>query len=387
MMVGGAEILDEVALFLKRFISYPSDDACVAHTLWIAHTHLMDCWESTPRLAFLSAERMSGKTRALEISELLVANPVMAVNVSPAYLVRKVAECQPTILYDEVDNLFAKKAAPETNDVRALLNGGHRRGAYVGRCVTVGRRVETEELSSFGAVALAGIGSLPDTVGSRTIIIDMRRRAYDEQVTPYRRRDHAKQGEAVRKRLETWCQHIVKFIDLAKVAMPAGIEDRDADCWECLLAIAEEAQGDWPARAERAAESLLQSAREHTETDGVLLLKHLKDIFGDADKLATEIVLARLHDLPESPWKDIKGRPLEETGLATRLRPFGVRPTKIRVGEDTRRGYRADHLYDAWKRYVPPLPGLAEHLEQTERNGSWGGTPGTPRNTKMAENS
>ena len=69
----------------------------------------MDCWDSTPRIAFLSPEPGSGKTRALEVSELLVPNPVEAVNVSPAYLFRKVADeaGAPTLLFDEIDTVFA----------------------------------------------------------------------------------------------------------------------------------------------------------------------------------------------------------------------------------------------------------------------------------------
>jgi hypothetical protein len=89
--IDGAELLDQVYEFLGRFVAYPSKEARAAHTLWIAHTHLMDQWETTPRLAFLSAEPASGKTRALEITELLVPSPILAVNVSPAYLVRKIA--------------------------------------------------------------------------------------------------------------------------------------------------------------------------------------------------------------------------------------------------------------------------------------------------------
>ena len=79
--------------------------AHVAHTLWVIHTHMMDVWESTPRIAFLSPEPGSGKTRALEISELLCPRPVQAINVTPAYLFRKVGaeEGPPTILFDEVD--------------------------------------------------------------------------------------------------------------------------------------------------------------------------------------------------------------------------------------------------------------------------------------------
>jgi hypothetical protein len=83
-----AQILDGVHDFLGRFVIYPSREAHDAHVLWIAHAHVMDAWESTPRIAFLSPEAASGKTRALEVSELLVPNPVEAVNVSPAYLFR-----------------------------------------------------------------------------------------------------------------------------------------------------------------------------------------------------------------------------------------------------------------------------------------------------------
>src|SRR5262249_10810287 len=106
------ELFQKVERFLARFVCYPSEHAHVAHILWIAHTHLMDVWDSTPRLAFLSAEPKSGKTRALELSELLVPLPVEAVNVTPAYLFRKVGspEGRSTILYDEIDTVFGPKA-------------------------------------------------------------------------------------------------------------------------------------------------------------------------------------------------------------------------------------------------------------------------------------
>ena len=145
--LSGAKVLDQVETYIRRFIVYPSDHASVAHTLWIAHTHLMDCWASTPRLSFVSPERGSGKTRALEVMEALVPNPVHAVNVTPAYLFRKVGDVEgglPTILYDEVDTLFGSKVQ-DTGEVRGLLNAGHRRGAVTGRCVIIGKKVQTEE--------------------------------------------------------------------------------------------------------------------------------------------------------------------------------------------------------------------------------------------------
>jgi|SRR5215203_479215 len=99
----GNELLTDVHEFLGRFVAYPTEDARVAHALWIAHTHAIETFESTPRIAFLSPEPGSGKTRALEITQTLVPRPVEAVNVTPAYLFRKVADeaGRPTILFDE----------------------------------------------------------------------------------------------------------------------------------------------------------------------------------------------------------------------------------------------------------------------------------------------
>ena len=144
----GAEMLTKVHAFLTRFVSYPSASAGIAHALWCVHAHLMNLWDTTPRLAFLSPEPASGKSRALEVTKQLVPNPVWAVNVSSAYLFRKVGEQgegSVTLLYDEIDAVFGPKAK-ENEDTRAILNAGHRKGAVAGRCVARGTIVETEEI-------------------------------------------------------------------------------------------------------------------------------------------------------------------------------------------------------------------------------------------------
>ncbi len=120
-----AAVLDRVDAFVRRFVSYPSDDARTAHVLWIAHTHLMDRWDSTPRISFQSPERNSGKSRALEVTAPLVPNPVHAVNCTSAYLFRKVSAgpVLPTILYDEIDTVFGPKAK-DHEDVRGIAERG-----------------------------------------------------------------------------------------------------------------------------------------------------------------------------------------------------------------------------------------------------------------------
>ena len=194
-----------------------------------------------------SPEPASGKTRALEATELLVPRAVEAINVSPAYLFRKVGapEGRPTILFDEIDTVFGPKAR-DNEEIRGLLNAGHRRSGVAGRCVVRGKIVETEEIPAYCAVALAGLGWLPDTILSRSIIIRMRRRAPDETVEPFRRREAEPMGTGLKKRIAAWAAKNAKTIEDARPDMPVGIEDRNADVWEPLIAIADAAGGEWP---------------------------------------------------------------------------------------------------------------------------------------------
>jgi hypothetical protein len=351
------ELLQKVEKFLGRFVCYPSEHAHVAHVLWIAHTHLMDAWESTPRLAALSPEPASGKTRLLEITELLVPNPVEAINVTPAYLFRKVGseDGPPTILFDEIDTVFGPKAK-ENEEIRGLLNAGHRRGAVAGRCVVKGKTVQTEEISAYSAVALAGLGWLPDTLLSRSIIIRMRRRHADERVEPYRRRVHFHEGHQLRDALAVWAAGMVNELAETYPDMPEGVQDRDADVWEPLLAIADSLDGEWPKRAREAAVSLVSDAKEAEPSLGIRLLADCKTVFGEADAIFTYVLLKALHELPEAPWSDLKGKPLNDRGLAHRLRQYGIKSKQVPTGETTLKGYERADFIDVWKRYLPSPP-------------------------------
>lgn len=350
---GGAALLHDIENFLRRFVCYPCDASRAAHVLWIVHAHAMDAWESTPRIAFLSPEPGSGKTRALEISELLVPRPVEAINATPAYLFRKVSDKDglPTILFDEIDTLFGAKAK-EHEEIRGILNAGHRRGAMAGRCVIRGKTVETEELPAYCAVALAGLGNLPDTILTRSVVIRMRRRAPSERVEPYRRRLHCGEGHQLRDRISAWVELVRSRLTDVYPVMPAGVEDRNADVWEALLAIADAAGGAWPTRSREAAVTLVTQAKDSTPSLGVRLLSDLRVIFTDRISISTEELLSSLVDIEESPWGDLRGKPIDSRRLGNYLRPYGVSSKVIRLGAVTARGYTREDLHDAWARYL-----------------------------------
>lgn len=353
--VDGAALLREVYDYVGRFVAYPSMQARTAHTLWIAHTHFMDVWDTTPRLAFLSPEPGSGKSRALEAMEFLVPNPVIAVNVSPAYLFRKIGseDGRPTVLYDEIDTVFGPKAR-ENEETRGLLNAGYRKQAVAGRCVVKGKTVETEELPAYCAVAMAGLGSLPDTILTRSVIIRMRRRAPGETVEPYRQRINGPEAERIRTRLEQWARCVEGDIEFP--TMPDEVQDRNADVWEALIAIADAAGEEWPELARNAAVTLVTQNREDSGSLNVQLLRDMKRVFADREQMTTDAIVTALTNLEDAPWHDLKGKALDARGLAWRLRQYEVTPGVIRVGMTTARGYTREGLADAWSRYVCPSP-------------------------------
>ena len=116
-------------------------------------------------------------------------------NCTPAALFRSVQapDGRPTILFDEIDTVFGPKAK-DNEDIRGMLNAGYRTGAKAMRCVVKGRVIEVEEIDAFCAVALAGLGDLPDTIASRSIVVRMRRRAPSEYIEPYRRRANCRRS-------------------------------------------------------------------------------------------------------------------------------------------------------------------------------------------------
>ncbi|MEU4920968.1 DUF3631 domain-containing protein [Streptomyces parvus] len=363
--IDGAALLDAVEAFHRRFNAFPTEAAYVAVALWDAHTHLLDCFDSTPRLAFLSPEPGSGKTRALEVISTLVPHPMHAVNASPAALFRAVADeaGRPTILFDEIDTVFGPKAK-DNEDLRGLLNAGHRTSGVSYRCVGDGGTQTVVAFPSYCAVAMGGLGSLPDTILARSVIIRMRRRARNERVEPFRARIHEPQGHALRDQLITWAEQVRPRVDGAFPDMPEGITDRPADVWEPLLAVADAAGGTWPERARQACIDLVTAVSEDDRASlGVKLLTDLRDhVFPGEVTVSTVEILHLLNGLEESPWGDLDGRPLNARTLSKTLKEYvtakskPISPRPLRIGGQIVKGYHRDDLTDAWNRYCPPPP-------------------------------
>ena len=355
--IDGADLLDRIRALTLRFIKYPSDATCTAHVLWIAHTHLVGAFFTTPRLGVLSSGPGSGKTRLLEMTALLSARVIFSVNSSPAYIIRKIKSSvePPTILYDEIDGIFGPNG--DGNEfLRTAFNAGYRRGATVGRCYSEKGKILTEELEVFCPLAMGGLGGLPETIMDRSIIIQMQKCLPDERVESFRPRVHEPEVGLLYDELCLWAASVLSKAESHDPTLPDCIKDRNADVWGPLIATADLAGGHWPVTVREVAVELV--SKQKAEAEPPLSINRLADIrtcFGVRVGVSTRELIDFLLADDEAPWGDLRGKKIDPRKLGGMLRPYGIKSETIREGDVTCKGYKLESFYDAWKRYLPEI--------------------------------
>lgn len=354
-----SDVLDEVREAYTRLVVYPSSEHADTVALYTAATHAQDVWEHATRLVLKSPVRRCGKTRSLEIMRELAWNPLVAANASVAVIVHSIDEDDPpTIILDEADVIFSTRRGERSEsaeDLRGILNAGHSRGwPYLRWDV---KRREREECATFAMAALGSIGDLPDTIEDRGVVIPMRRRAPGEAVESWRRRRVIPKLRELGERLHEAVRAHVDQLRDAEPLLP--VEDRAADCWEPLVALADIAGGSWPDRARRACLTLSGEVEPDDASAGERLLSDLQEVWGEEAHVPTAELLPRLHGLEESPWGDWYGRPLSARDLARLLRPYRIGSKNIRLDGGQSKGYAKEDLEDAWTRYTrTPVPSV-----------------------------
>lgn len=350
--LSGAQLLDAVRAVLTRFVVLPSVEAADAVTLWIAATHAQSAWAHAPRLVIRAPEKRCGKSRLLDVVEATCHAPLITVNASPAAIYRSITSDPPTLLVDEADTIFGPKA-DGNEDLRGLLNAGHQRNRPALRYDAAANRVE--HIPTFAMAAIAGIGSMPDTIEDRAVIVRMRRRAPGEIAHEFRHRRDRPALRELAALLEEWVRSHLTELQEAEPPMP--VEDRAADTWEPLVAIADLAGGDWPARARHAVLTITAEADEKAGVSTrIRLLADIRAAFvtlGDAPAATTSDLLSALNADPEAPWATFGPTGLTGKRLGDLLREFDIRSETIRFAVGQAKGYRRDQFNDAWTRYCP----------------------------------
>ena len=280
---------------------------------------------------------------------LLVPRPLITANATTAAIFRSIEAARPTLLIDEGDSFLEGK-----EELRGILNSGHRRNGTVLR--VVGEDHEPTAFSTWAATAIAMIGRLPGTLEDRSLTVRMRRRRRDEAVTRFRA-DRCPELDELARKAARWADDNIEALRSADPDVPASLQNRAADNWRPLIAIADAAGGDWPTRARQIAEHAAGAA-EAAESDAVLALAAIRDMFAEtkSDRLKSVDIAAALATMEGSPWAE-RGTngPLTRHRLAQILAPFGIRPQTRRFDSGAAaKGYLRAQFDDAFQRYLPP---------------------------------
>ena len=133
------------------------------------------------------------------------------------------------------------------------------------------------------------------------------------------------------------------------------MDDRAADAWEPLLAIADAVAGKWPERARQAALALSTGVVREDDSLGVRLLSSIQCVFlsKQSDRVATARLLESLNEQDDEPWGGFHdGQGMTDRDLSGQLRHYGIRSKQLRFQEGNRKGYELSSFSDAFARYA-----------------------------------
>jgi len=345
--VDGAVLLDSIKRVFRRYIFLPKD-ADIALSLWALHAWTMDAGDISPFMVLVSPTKRCGKTSVLILLFFLTPKSELAANITASSLFRYIEAVRPTLLIDEADT-FAR----DNEELRGILNSGHTRlAANIIRNVEVNGEHKPRRFSTWAAKAIATIRGLADTLEDRAVTVTLQRKPPGAKVERLLRRD-TEEFKRLRSQAARWAaDNFDKLVD-PDPQVPGALNDRAADNWRPLLAIAELVGGDWPARGREAA--LVLSGEAQDDAIGVKLLNDIRLAFGDDDAIRSADLVAKLAEDPERPWADWKhGRVLTQNQLGRLLSGFGISSETVDIpGLKSAKGYKRARFEEAWMAYCP----------------------------------
>lgn len=302
---------DTLRDWLSTYISTMHDEDLDIITLWILHTHFVPVLYTTGRLLLDSPVPESGKTTVLEHMSHLALDPVQASSISSEALIPRMLDIRPrTILIDEADRALSPDN-PNNKGIISTVNSGYKRGGT--RPVltkTADGSWEPSDMSTFGAVAMAGnnpdlapdtrsrtirVLLMPDTMGtvedSDWEFIEADAKDLLENISQWAEANHDRLGEI-------------------RPAMPEGIRGRLRECWSPMIRVAGLCSPEWQDRAMHLANRALELRRAEVEAGlsstppKTLMLKAMYDNWPDGqERWKTEDIIPMLAAENPSLWE------------------------------------------------------------------------------------
>lgn len=366
-------LLDEIESTIRKHVVLPPE-AAKALAVWVVHTYVFKTRDAVAYVAIQSPEKRCGKTTLLSVIAGMACKPLVASNITVGALFRAIDEAGPTLLIDEADTFLGRNSA-----MRGILNSGNtRRTAYVLRLARQSEREQTNQerqqgikpsnvvrYSCWCPKVIAMIGKVPETLGDRSIIVNMERKLIAEKCAPLAEFDPAQ----IRRQCQRWANDHEQQVAQWPRQVLQNVSDRASDTYEPLLVIAQLAGQRWHGEIVEAATKLC--SYENTEPEAASLLLDIMAvfIFRQTQRLFTRDLVVSLKG--KSGWMayDVTSRyQVSELSIAKVLRNYGIRPTTVRMGPDVSRGYKWEQFREALEHYVPKKEVQSKLAELKEMN-------------------
>ena len=374
--ISPAQLLDEVTSTIQRFIVLDKHQAQTA-ALWVAACWFIDVIDCAPIALINAPERACGKTQLLTVLARLAPRTAQASGISPSVLFRMIEAYQPTLFIDEVETILK-----DNEDLRGLINAGHTRdSAFVWRSIAKGDDFEPKRFTVWGMKAIAGINAikLAETVTSRSIVFELRRKTASESVERLRRAE-AGLFETLASKLARFKDDFAIEVQQARPELPDALGDREQDNFEPLLQISTVAGEHWPNTALNAA-LRLSNTTQGPMSSANELLADIQEIFETMQVIkvsTTELITALCEDTEKSWATYNRGKPLSPKQLSNKLKPYGITSKTIRTSSyETAKGFECEQFKDAFTRYLADplnLPSQSNNSLESNSHGLSGVT-------------
>ena len=162
--------------------------------------------------------------------------------------------------------------------------------------------------------------------------------------------------EMLHRQMKRWSTDHIQHLENHYLDPPEQLNDRQADNWSPLFAIAMELGEPWPQKTIEASLALSNEDPAEKEGNDVLLLGDMKAMFQSQkmDRLASKEICGLLKNLEDRPWSDYHhGRPISPLDLSKIFSNFGIKRTTFKEGGKSHKGYLLADFQDAFGRYFP----------------------------------